>query len=161
VPILEAQACGTPVITTNFTSMPELTWYGVSVDPIQKFWMPLASWQAVPHMAGITQALRVLYDMPAAEHEKRRWPAVLKAQREYAWDVLLRERWQPFLEDLGAEIRGERAPKLQWPEREAWKEHVWPRVAAEQSDEPDSGGTGGDASGPGEPVPSHGDCPTG
>jgi len=156
VPILEAQACGCPVITTNFTSMPELTWYGATVDPVQLFWMPLASWQAVPSMPGITQALRALYDMPAAEHEKRRWPAILKAQREYAWDVLLEQHWQPFLADLEAELRGDQPPKLTWPARDDWKKHVWPQAPTEPKDnepQPDSGGTGGDAIRPGEPVP--------
>ena len=32
LPIIEAQACGTPVITTNFSSMPELTGAGWTVE---------------------------------------------------------------------------------------------------------------------------------
>ncbi|HPC93153.1 MAG TPA: glycosyltransferase, partial [Myxococcota bacterium] len=38
LPILEAQACGCPVITTNFSSMTELTWYGIATEPLQPFY---------------------------------------------------------------------------------------------------------------------------
>jgi len=34
VPIIEAQACGIPVVTGNWTSMPELTFYGYTVEPV-------------------------------------------------------------------------------------------------------------------------------
>ena len=36
LPILESQACGCPVVTTNFSTMPEITWNGISTKPKKK-----------------------------------------------------------------------------------------------------------------------------
>ena len=33
VPLIEAQACGCPVVTTDFASMPELVRHGIAVRP--------------------------------------------------------------------------------------------------------------------------------
>jgi glycosyltransferase involved in cell wall biosynthesis len=142
VPILEAQACGVPAITTNFTSMPELTWFGATVEPAQLFWCPQNTWQAVPSMLGITKALRVLYDMAPAEREQRRWHAINTVAREYAWDILIERYWEPFLEDLAAELKGDRPPKLAWPDRQAWQRHCYNIEEPEEAHEPvpDSGG---------------------
>lgn len=58
VPILEAQLCGTPVITTAKTAMWEETMYGISVKPLQ--WiarMDFNSGWYVPDARGIANAL--------------------------------------------------------------------------------------------------------
>ncbi len=52
IPIIEAQACGTPVIVTNFSSMPELVRWGVAVEPAHLTWTYQDSWQAHPQRAG-------------------------------------------------------------------------------------------------------------
>ena len=43
--ISEAHACGTPVIVTDFASMPELAHWGIAVLPADRFWASgLESW---------------------------------------------------------------------------------------------------------------------
>ena len=47
----------TPVVTTNATSMPELVRWGQIVDPVDRWWTPLNSWQFLPDVRGIVEAL--------------------------------------------------------------------------------------------------------
>jgi glycosyltransferase involved in cell wall biosynthesis len=61
VPILEAQLCGTPVVTTKATAMWEETHFGISVKPLQ--WiarMDFNSGWMVPHAEGIAKALETI-----------------------------------------------------------------------------------------------------
>jgi glycosyltransferase involved in cell wall biosynthesis len=58
-PILEAQACGRPVIVGGWTAMPELCFAGVQIplaeaDP---YWTVLQTWQFVPRVGAIVDAL--------------------------------------------------------------------------------------------------------
>lgn len=59
LPILEAQACGIPVITTNFSSMPELTFAGLCVNG-QRMYTDLQSWQVTPDIQQVTNALLMM-----------------------------------------------------------------------------------------------------
>ncbi len=120
VPILEAQACGCPVITSRFSSMTELTWYGISVDPIQAWWTPMASWSSNPSIEGLVAALEEVYTH-AREDRPERTAAVERA-KTYDWQTLLDNHWEPFLASLAAEIRGDIPPKLPWPEQKEWQD---------------------------------------
>lgn len=107
IPLIEAQACGTPVITTNFSAMPELVRWGAAVDPLDVFWTPMNSWQAWPNHAAITEALQMHY----AEWEangKRNDPAKRQFAQdaihsEYSWDMLVREQWHPLVKRIAEE----------------------------------------------------------
>jgi glycosyltransferase involved in cell wall biosynthesis len=87
LPILEAQACGTPVITTNYSSMPELTKCGVSVDPAAMLWapQPMDGWVAVPDHKQISQAMQDIYD---GDHEDFREDGFDLA-RELSWPNII------------------------------------------------------------------------
>jgi glycosyltransferase involved in cell wall biosynthesis len=56
IPIIEAQACGTPVIVTDFTAMSELCGAGWKVKS-SPFWTGMNAWQAFPDVDDITEAL--------------------------------------------------------------------------------------------------------
>ena len=59
VPLIEAQACGCPVVTTDFASMPELVRHGIAVRPAGRMWHPhLESWWAVPDVGGLPRRWR-------------------------------------------------------------------------------------------------------
>jgi glycosyltransferase involved in cell wall biosynthesis len=100
LPILEAQACGTPVIVGSWTSMPELCFAGWTVEG-QRFWTPQGAWQFVPFIRDITEALMRAY-------ERRNDAALRKIARkgavQYDADVVLREYWEPVLKQIEEEI---------------------------------------------------------
>ena len=101
IPIIEAQACGAPVVVTNFTSMPELVRWGCAVEPQAPQFTYMDSFQAVPSVPAIAAAIMDLWQdrmaMTADELEdKRRWTSAA-IHGEYSWDNLVAEQWQPFL----------------------------------------------------------------
>lgn len=70
VPILEAQLCGTPVVTTRATAMWEETIFGISVEPVQ--WiarMDFNSGWFLPNSLGIAKALKEIQDW-SPEHKE-------------------------------------------------------------------------------------------
>lgn len=108
IPIIEAQACGVPVIVTDFSSMPELVRWGYKITPADMFWTPMNAWQAWPDVRGITDALNELYDQWDANGQQ--WPVAqrLKAQEaihgEYSWDAIVRDNWAPLITRLSGEV---------------------------------------------------------
>ena len=107
IPLVEAQACGTPVITTKATSMTELTYNGIATEPAQRFWTPMSSWIAVPSVANITEALETVY---RNQHNAPEWSAeaaafgVAMMQENFSWDVTVERHWKPLLERIAAEL---------------------------------------------------------
>lgn len=110
IPLIEAQACGTPVITTNFSAMPELVRWGYKIDPADMFWTPMNAWQAWPDVHGITDALEELH---TEWHEAGGWAMAQRLRTskqihdEYSWDTIVKEQWTPFIAKLA-----EQAPPL-------------------------------------------------
>ena len=107
IPIIEAQACGCPVIVTDFSSMPELVRWGYTVPPRDMFYTPMEAWQAWPDHEGIRAAMEALY----AEwvHDGGDW-AIDKREKvsgqihdEYSWDTIVENDWQPLMKRLATE----------------------------------------------------------
>jgi len=70
VPILEAQLCGTPVVTTRATAMWEETLFGISVEPLQ--WiarMDFNSGWFLPDSKGIAKALQTIMEWTSDERQ--------------------------------------------------------------------------------------------
>lgn len=70
VPIIEAQACGKPVIVSNWTAMPELVGAGITVDAGQLFRNSRNAWWVRPNIAAISQSLEAMYATWKDEKEK-------------------------------------------------------------------------------------------
>lgn len=70
IPLIEAQACGVPVITTAFTATEELGKNGWLIPPASKNWMGASSWQANPDEDAILTALEEAYDMKKSSPDK-------------------------------------------------------------------------------------------
>jgi len=118
IPLIEAQACGTPVVTTNFSAMPELVRWGVAVEPADRVWTPMNSWQAWPDHVGVREALERYYaewrDNDRGNGDKwqaKRVRAMEDIHGEYDWDAIVRDQWQPLLAKLAGE-----APPLEAPQ---------------------------------------------
>lgn len=109
IPLIEAQACGTPVITTDFSAMPELVRCGHIITPADMFWTPMGSWQAWPDVHGIVDALNEQY---AQWEQTKGWSMAQRLRTaaqihgEYSWDNIVKEYWAPFI----AQIAGEAPP---------------------------------------------------
>lgn len=100
LPIVEAQACGCPVIVGNWTSMPELCFAGWKVEG-EPFATPQGSWQYVPYIASIREKLEEALAARGAKalRKKARQGAV-----QYDVDYVTEHYWKPLLEELDAEI---------------------------------------------------------
>ncbi len=98
LPVIEAQACGTPVIVTDWTAQPELVGAGWKVEG-QPFWdAHQNAWFTVPSVRGIVDALEEAYvagDLSG--------PALAKAAL-YDADTVYANSWKPTLEALEQRI---------------------------------------------------------
>jgi glycosyltransferase involved in cell wall biosynthesis len=105
IPTIEAQACGVPVVVSDFSAQPELVGAGWKVEG-QRHYTPLKAWQFKPDISDIYEALIQSYGM------KDR-PDIAKKARKFAegYDVekVFTEHMLPALAE--AEERfAERAP---------------------------------------------------
>ena len=103
IPIIEAQACGTPVVVTNFSSMPELVRWGVAVDPSSLCWTYQDSFQAVPDVPGIAEAMLQLTEERRSLNGKLRQKRMETSEaihQEFGWDSLVKDYWRPMLLDV-------------------------------------------------------------
>lgn len=107
IPIIESQSCGTPVVVTNFSAMPELVRWGYTVDVADMVLTPMNAYQAWPSVTDMTDKLQRLYE--AWEMSGGDWPiakrqATSKAiHDEYSWDVIVRDQWAPLMTRLAEE----------------------------------------------------------
>lgn len=107
IPIVEAQACGTPVITGDWTAMPEVTFGGwmVTLEEAEKTWTPLGAYQFTPHIGAITDRLEEAYNSRAILGPKCRAGA-----ERYDADRVTQEYWLPLLERLAERVETSKAP---------------------------------------------------
>lgn len=110
IPIIEAQACGVPVITTNCTAQPELIDGGWLVKDLTPTWTAQTSWQFDCNPSEIALYLEEAYqEWKSGNYQHRRDLARAKAL-EYEWDTaggklgLIDAFWKPTLEDIEKKI---------------------------------------------------------
>ena len=92
---IEAQACGTPVITSDWTAQPELVGDGWIVES-QPWWDPMQdSWFCTPLVGGIVDALEQAYARGGGHSTK-----AVESMRPYHADEVFKNHWLPLLEAL-------------------------------------------------------------
>jgi glycosyltransferase involved in cell wall biosynthesis len=95
VPVIEAQACGTRVIVSNFSAQPELVGEGWLVDG-QPLWDPFQrSWFFTPRVEEIVHALEEAYAAPREPSEK-----AIEFMKQYDADHVFDKYWRPIMEKL-------------------------------------------------------------
>jgi len=95
IPAIEAQACGTPVIVTNFSAQPELVGDGWIVDG-QPFWdCHQRGWMVTPNVDQITASLQEAYQRGRGRSDK-----AIEFASQYDADYVFDHYWLPALELL-------------------------------------------------------------
>lgn len=104
IPIVEAQSAGIPVITNNWTSMPELIKNGTTgflTDVQWKRFTPMLGYVGHPSTESIYNALMSVFrkDRVKMGEEARRY-----VLNEYDADMVYQKYWSPYLRRLELEI---------------------------------------------------------
>jgi len=95
IPVIEAQACGTPVIVSNFTAQPELCGDGWVVDG-QPFWdAAQKSWFLTPSVPGIINALEEAYKRGHGTSQK-----AVEFAKQYQADAVYESHWKPAMKEI-------------------------------------------------------------
>lgn len=98
--VIEAQACGTRVIVSDFTAQPELVGSGWTVE-VQPFWdAAQRSWFCTPHVPSIVDALKRAYEAPRGVDE-----VAVGFAAQYEADSVFEAFWEPIMANLGAWCR--------------------------------------------------------
>ena len=73
IPIIEAQACGTPVIVGGWTAMPELVHSGQIIDKkdAEPLWTGIAAYQYIAKVGAIVEAMEAEYKKPSSKSKAR------------------------------------------------------------------------------------------
>jgi glycosyltransferase involved in cell wall biosynthesis len=103
IPIIEAQACGTPVIVSEWTAMPELCGSGWRIGGEPYYDAGQGSFYLAPSVAQITEAMEDAYQSARGMRDKARRFALA-----YDADTVFEDYWQPILDQLAAKVGGAR-----------------------------------------------------
>lgn len=100
IPVIEAQACGTPVIVSDFSAQPELVGAGWTVSGSRTY-TPIGSWQFRPDVADIADALEQARESRGSEEfaVKARDKALL-----YDIDAVMAEHMLPALSEAAERL---------------------------------------------------------
>lgn len=95
IPTIEAQACGTKVIASDFAASTELVGDGWLIEG-QPFWDPMQkSFQHMPSIPAMVDALEQAYQKGRERSQK-----AVDFAAQYEADFIFETEWKPVLEDL-------------------------------------------------------------
>jgi glycosyltransferase involved in cell wall biosynthesis len=100
VPILEAQFCGCPVVTTRATAMWEETHLGISVKPVQ--WiarMDFNSGWMLPNVPGIVEALSEIYTW-TKEQRRQKYEKIKNYFTSLYSNEAIIQKWQDIVQNI-------------------------------------------------------------
>jgi len=93
VPQVEAQACGTPIITSNSCASPELAGPDSFIVDGQPFWdYAQRSWFHLPFVHNIVGALEQAY-----QRGRKEFPDTIEFAKQYDAETVYQKHWLPFL----------------------------------------------------------------
>ena len=101
IPLIEAQACGTPVITTDFTAMSDLVGAGWKIPVAGKIHTPMNSYWAIPDVDAIVDALEEAYDLWKGEKlRKTMKDRAVEFASDFDFDIITEKYLIPLLEEI-------------------------------------------------------------
>jgi glycosyltransferase involved in cell wall biosynthesis len=124
LPALEAQACGVPVIATDGTAVREVAGPHSRLVKGQPFWVEErhAGFWTMPLIDDIDAALEEAWQAREDGTIEARRAASREHALRYDADVILRDYWAPYLEDMESRLHGRRRVRRPAPEggRTVW-----------------------------------------
>lgn len=112
IPIIEAQACGIPVVTGNYTAMPEITINGYTVDAAGPLLGGHFGWQYHPSIEDIVYRLECVYRMSDS--------GMAAKGRQWVVDncsvPVIAAQWHNLLEQVREEGKKPYGPPAQLPD---------------------------------------------
>ncbi|MCK5643727.1 MAG: FkbM family methyltransferase, partial [Gammaproteobacteria bacterium] len=96
IPLIEAQACGCPVVVNDCTSMSELVGAGKAVPPLQPAWYPVGGWAQTPDIESFVGALDYVRSRTNEGYREQARDFAL----QYDWDLLVEKYWVPVLDKV-------------------------------------------------------------
>ena len=121
VPAIEAQACGTPIIVTNWTAQPELVGSGWKVNGQPEWDEMQTGWWMVPNVLEIAKSLEESYEMKNTEDANKASDTAVAFSADYGTDVVYEKYWQPILKEIESRIVGGANVALNREQRRAAK----------------------------------------
>lgn len=105
IPLIEAQACGCPVIVGDWTSMPELCFSGWKIPKSEGHPLlnPVGGYQFLPRPGAIVEALEAAYNMRGNQDYRSR---ARDGALAYDADRVTEKYWKPVLQKIAERIEG-------------------------------------------------------
>jgi glycosyltransferase involved in cell wall biosynthesis len=107
VPTIEAQACGVPVIVSDFAASAELCaddGWKINGQPLWD--APQKSWFQVPAVPEIVEALKQAYNRPRGPSQ-----VAIDFAKQYDADLVYETQWKPTLESIFSRVTSDRLKK--------------------------------------------------
>lgn len=99
LPVVEAQACGTPVVINRATSLTELMGpRGCGANPAASMFYQDGTQIAIPDVNGLAQGLEIMYQEWAGGGRLEQVRDSAWARATFDWDMLYARWWRPALE---------------------------------------------------------------
>ncbi len=114
IPIIEAQACGTPVIVTNITSMPELLGGGWLLKDLGRRYDYQSSWQAEPKLEEIVACLEAAYQAKKDGSILEMMKKAREKSLQYDWSRV-KKYWERILADIESKPKAKNREGIQEP----------------------------------------------
>ncbi len=108
IPLIEAQACGCPVITGGWTAMDELCFSGQKIDKsdADPDYTGLNAFQLKPRIRPIELAMHAEYLKPSSRTK------ALNGAREYDVNTVMEKYWIPVLQEINDSVLSDKAQLL-------------------------------------------------
>lgn len=100
IPIIEAQACGVPVIVSNNTAQPELCGGGWILKDMRPEWDEQSSWEGAANPDEIVEYLEEAYQEKKSGKLAERKIAARDKALEYDCGVVMEKYWKPALAEI-------------------------------------------------------------